>query len=324
MKRIIIRTLGGKRIGYGHFYRCLSLAKALMMVQGDLEITFLINEELVDLIERTPFAYQVAEGLEEDLTLISDWDLDLFVFDSYLGNDEYLREVKKHTKLMLIDDNNDLYNSTIPDILYNGNIHAPSLRYRKREGQLQLLGSKYLIMKEEYWTPGDDQEFEKEGVLVTTGGSDEQGIALKLLETLKNIEERLTLIIGPGYSEEYISQLEELKNRDMKFIYKPASLKEYISRAEIVVTAGGSTVYETLNLGTKLIIYSLADNQNLLCQSLRKMGIPYLGKYPELDYAALGQLIAELRTSEVKREKPPYSLISGDGALVVARKSVEM
>ena len=40
---IVFRTNGGQNIGYGHVYRCLSLAKALKMVQSSNKITFFAN-----------------------------------------------------------------------------------------------------------------------------------------------------------------------------------------------------------------------------------------------------------------------------------------
>lgn len=162
MKRVIIRTLGGKNIGYGHYFRCLSLAKAIRLIDKSVDIVFLINEELVEVINKTGFNYVVNNDLSQDIEIIENKHTNLFIFDSYLASNEYLRRVKEKSKLMLIDDNNDIYDSSIPNIIYNGNIHADNLGYEYIEGQIRLLGPKYLIMKEEYWQNEYDMTFKME------------------------------------------------------------------------------------------------------------------------------------------------------------------
>lgn len=246
MKKIIFRTLGGKGIGYGHFYRCLSLAKAIRSLDLNIHIIFIINDELVDLIYNNGFEYLVSNDLAEDDGLIENINPVLFIFDSYLGTDEYLNRIKEKTKLMLIDDNNNIYRSTIPDIVYNGNIFAEELRYREVKSQLRLLGPKYLIMKEEYWD-NEANTLAKEGVLITTGGTDEYKIAIKILEEIKELDIKTKVVIGPGYRDDYIKKIEHFKTNNIELIYKPNSLKNHISSSKIVVTAGGSTIYEVLS-----------------------------------------------------------------------------
>jgi len=56
-------------------------------------------------------------------------DSDVFVLDTYLANDTYLSEIGKKCTLVLFDDNNDIYNTVIPDVIINGNFHAPALNY---------------------------------------------------------------------------------------------------------------------------------------------------------------------------------------------------
>ncbi|SCG81938.1 putative protein MJ1062 [Proteiniborus sp. DW1] len=319
MKKIIIRTLGGKGIGYGHFYRCLSLAKAIKMLGTQIHINFIINDELVDLIYSSGFDYIVANDLTEDIATLNNINPSLFIFDSYLGTNEYLRNIKEKTKLMLIDDNNDIYDSVIPDIIYNGNIFAEKLVYSETEEQLRLLGPEYLIMKEEYWD-NKDNSIPKEGILITTGGTDEHEIAIKLLEAIKGLDIKVKVIIGPGYRDEYIKQIEELKIENVELIYKPSSLKSYISSSKIVVTAGGSTIYEVLSQRSIPVVFSIADNQDLACKTLSHLGVEYMGKYPNIDYSRLAKTI---ETIEVINAEDKYSsifkLVNNNGAKLVAK-----
>ena len=318
MKSIIIRTLGGKGIGYGHFYRCLSLAKAIKLIDTEIRIIFIINDELVNLMENSEFEHIVANDLVEDIAILDNINPSLLIFDSYLGTDAYLRNIKEKTRLMLIDDNNDVYDSRIPDIIYNGNIFAENLGYSGTEGQLRLLGPKYLIMKEEYWSNETNPTY-KEGILVTTGGTDEYGVAIKLLESIKGLDSKVKVIIGPGYRDDYIKQIEELKSENVELVYKPSSLKSYINSSRIVLTAGGSTIYEVLSQRSIPIVFSIADNQDLACKALNHLGVEYLGKYPDIDYSRLAEAIDKLKVINAEDKYGSiFNLVNNNGAYLVA------
>lgn len=314
MKNILIRTLGGGSIGYGHFFRCLSLSKALIKNKKNINITFLINNDLVELIKSEGFNYLVSNSLKNDESIIFSLQIDLFVLDTYLADDSYLKMVKNKTRLMLIDDNNDIYDSTLVDIIYNGNIHAEKLNYPFVEVQTRLLGTKYLIMKEEYWCNEDKDIMYKEGILITTGGSDEHRIAIDIIKEIKDLGVKIKVIIGPGYTKDYIKEIECERSENIELIYSPTSLKEYIRQAKIVITAGGSTVYEVLSQKSMPIIFSLADNQDLICIELRSRDIPYLGKYPNIDYSRTKVMVKKLFENKLIFSNI-FRDVDGEGAL---------
>lgn len=324
MKNIIIRTLGGRGIGYGHFYRCLSLAKGIVLLEKNINIIFIINEELIELIENTIFNYIVSNKLTEDFNIIENMYIDLFIFDSYLGDNNYLRILKNKTKLMLVDDNNDIYDSSIPDILYNGNIHASKLGYAYIKDQLQLLGSKYLVMKEEYWVNKKDEYVYKDGVLVTTGGTDEFGIMIKIIDAIKAIDIKIRVVIGPGYSDNYIRKIEDIKTDNVELVYKPKSLMGYINSSKVIITAGGSTVYEVLSQKSMLVVFSIADNQDLICTTLKKMGVEYLGKYPHINFFKLSSVLRKVYIEDFDRKDELNNIVTGKGTLLVARKILDI
>lgn len=323
MKKIIIRTFGGEGIGYGHFYRCLSLAKAINVIDEDIDIIFLINQELKDLMGNTDFNFIVSNNLDEDYEKINRFNINLFIFDSYLGDNEYLKRIKEKTKLMIIDDNNDIYDTSIPDIIYNGNIYAEKLGYIDSKNQLKLLGPEFLIMKEEYWNSSLNKYLSKDGILITTGGTDEYGILLKILKQIKNLDSKIKIIIGPGYKDDYVKKIEDTMIDNIELIYKPNSLKKYITSSKVVVTAGGSTVYEVLSQKSIPIIYSLADNQDMICRELSQMGVEYLGKYPDINYLVLEEKIKGLQSKVISEDNIIYNLVDGNGAKLVARKILE-
>lgn len=315
MKNIIIRTLGGGRIGYGHFFRCLSLYKALCKVNPSLKIKFIINDNLVELANREKLNYIISNQLDNDRQVICDLDSDLFILDTYLADNDYIKMIKPKTDIMLIDDNNDIYDSTLVDIIYNGNIHASNLDYLYKQGQLRLIGTQYLIMKQEYWEDGNCSR-DKKGILITTGGTDSYGISKGIMDNLKDLDESIKIILGPGNTKEYNLQLEKEKRDNIELIYSPYSLKDYINESRIVITAAGSTIYEILSQNTIPIIFSLADNQDLIVEELKRKGIVYLGKYPKINYLEIKKNICNNKIAYDRVDL--FNLVDGKGALRVA------
>lgn len=322
MKNILVRTLGGGNIGYGHFFRCFSLSKALIKYKKDIKVIFLINDNVVNFVKLEGFEYIVSNSLENDIKIISNLEIDLFILDTYLGDNDYLKMVKEKAKIMLIDDNNDIYDSSLVDIIYNGNIHAYKLNYPFIEGQTRLLGVKYLIMKDEYWYNGDSREGDKESLLITTGGSDEHGIAIDIIREVRDLDISIKVIIGPGYKDDYIKKIEYEKKGSVELIYSPTGLKEYIKKSEIVITAGGSTIYEVLSQKTVPIIFSLTDNQDLICKELEDRGISYLGKYPNINFYKIKYIIQNLKRKKIACNNI-FNLVDGKGAFRIKDSLLE-
>ncbi|WP_347451172.1 PseG/SpsG family protein [Acetoanaerobium noterae] len=338
IKKIVFRTIGGGDCGYGHYYRCISLANALNYF-GNVKIEFIINKELVRSIDDLGFEYIICNDLKKDNELLKDMRPDIFIFDSYLGNNYYLEKVSELTTLVLFDDNNDIYDSTIPNMIINGNIHAQDLEYKKKKEGIYLLGTKYLVMKQEYWSLlNNDNNYSNKkfsfnnnyfNILITTGGSDQYRISLKVIEVLLTTSYEKKVIIGPSYEDDLIIRLKNIEeeNSTVKLIYNPDSLKESIVSSDIVITAGGSTIYEALSQHKFPIIFSLADNQDILCSKLKEMGLSYIGKHPNIKFEKILSKIDKIYQMKRNNEFIDFNFhktIDGNGALRIADKILNL
>ncbi|WGS63898.1 PseG/SpsG family protein [Marinitoga aeolica] len=323
--KIVFRTNGGKSIGLGHVFRCISLAKAIRVINPNARIVFISNDETKELITKNDFEYVNSENFS-DINSIHKENPDLIVFDSYLANNNYLVKLKKISKLAIFDDNNDIYDSSIPDIIINGNIHAFNLKYD--ENPKKLLGPKYLVMKEEYWN-NDSKSSKKcvnNNILITTGGSDPNKLMIKFVEALSDIDINKKIIIGPMYEEKYIEIIKNKINDSFDLIYKPLFLKDYIDNSDIVITSAGSTIYEVLTLKKTPIIYTIAKNQELIAKELEKFGVINFGNYKNIDFEKLGDFINEIASSiklYSNKIQNLSDLYDGKGALRVAKTILE-
>lgn len=314
MKIVVFRTLGGFEIGYGHVYRCISLAKAIRQIFKNLKIIFIINNEISKIIEENKFEYIISESFDFDFEILNEINSNLVIFDSYEANDLYLEQITKISKLLLFDDNNDLYDTKIADIILNGNIHAKDLSYNIETSTKYLLGLKYLVMREDYWDTNSIDNIKNNEILITTGGADSKNISPKIISSLKEINLVKKIVIGPGYADETIDEIYKIKDKNTKIIMKPTSLINHIKNSKYVISAAGSTIYEILSLNRIPIIFSIAKNQNIAYKYLEKNGIKTIGKYPNIKYNEIKDYIDNFVDDDLKQNQ----LVDGKGAMRVA------
>lgn len=317
---ILFNTYVGNDIGYGHLYRCLSLAKALEEMDKNQTIVFLTNKESFSILRNYNFEYIESDAFN-DIYNVEKINPDITILDSYEFSDRYLKKIKRISKLILIDDNNDVYDSKIPDLVLNGNIHAEDLEYKSAA----LLGLKYLVMRSEYWdvqiTNGSNNK-----IIITTGGSDFNNLMPKFIQSLRSLQYDREIIIGPGYNNKEIRKIEEIKTKKDYLIYKPSTLIDIFNDSAIILTASGTSIYEILRLNKIPIIYTLADNQIKIAKKLEEYGVINLGNYKEIDYNSLENIVNEqLKKIEKKRNelKDLFEMFDGQGSIRVAKYILE-
>lgn len=323
--KIIIRTVGGDGIGLGHFYRCLSLAQGLWHYGEENSILFIINKGLEKQLKNYQFPYRVEDDFDQDIALIERYKPKLFILDTYLVDDFYLEKVATRTYLVLFDDTNKLYDTRHCHIVINGSSCATKLGYEMSEQSKTryLLGLQYLPLRKEYWNDqllGKEQNTKAEkGILITTGGTDSTWISYHLAMELKPIDTKKTLIIGPHYSSELVTQLEELEGH-YDLVKEARSLKPYIQDAKIIITAGGTTVYEAMALGKNPLIFSMADNQDEVCKELDEKGIFFGGKDPYIHYNELKKVVEKRLESRGTEKIKVLETVDGGGIRRIVRE----
>ena len=320
--RVVVRTNLGKGIGFGHFFRCLSIVTALKKI-SQVEDIFVLNEE-TQFIDKQKIV--ISENFDHnDISTIKSLNPDVVIFDSYQANSDYLKELSMIASLVVFDDNNDVYDRIYADILINGNLYATSLSYKSvKANTIKLLGPKYLVMKPEYWyiEDGKRQSLQGEGILVTTGGSDFFKLMPMFVMGLKNLHIKKKIVIGPGYEEDEIKEIETLVDDSFEIIYKPGNLKPYIENTKIVLTTASTTVYEVLTLRKVPIVYVAADNQIKLERVLKSYGVKSLGWHRQIKWENLESEVREVFDRFIYYQetlKKLYDKFDGKGALRVAK-----
>jgi len=329
MKTFLIRTHGGQRIGLGHLMRCLSIAKGLARFAQttSFEVAWIVNGEVIPLLEREGFRASASERFSaEEEALFSEKKPDCILFDAYGAGNPYLAFLKsKAETVIVIDDNNDQYASQAVDVIINGNIHAERLAYSESFPHAQRwVGPAFLAMKEEYWESEESDTPEPGSVMVTVGGADPLRLMERFARALEPYPHRKTLIIGPAFEESEMGRLKESYTQGYELVFSPRSLKPFIHRSEVVLTASGSTVYEVLRLKRAPLLFELAENQRQIARVFEEAGIQNLGWYahlsPELLYQAVSDAVQE-KDRVYGRCRDLFPLFDGQGVRRIVQKT---
>lgn len=343
--KIFIRTEANQKIATGHMMRCLSIADAAREM-GD-EVIFIVAEE-VSLKLPKERGYQsiclnhVWDDFDGEIVLmeqlIKDLEIQLLLVDSYYVTLSYMEAITRLTKTAYID---DLHAKVWPcSVLINYAVYCDLFPYQEEYPDTELLlGCEYMPLRNIY------REVQERiipdvarNILIVSGGSDEYhfmlGLTKVLLRRTGQGERRNILLICGEYNQDLskiqrLIEEEKIGDRErldeIRVIPSLPSLKEVLENADIVVTAGGTTLYEMAACRTPGICYMLADNQQYNVQEFSKRNLArYAGDIrKEFSYEQLVDMIFDLQINKKERSQLSENLkklIDGKGAMRIAEK----
>lgn len=336
---IFIRADANASIASGHVMRCISIARELIK-QGK-EVTFLTAEqETSNLIRGKGFLckclfsdYRQLEGeIPQLCSILKEEQVEGILVDSYFVTSNYLERLKQITNVIYIDDRNEFIYPVDMLIQYSNpaQLNEYQKRYEKTETKL-LLGSQYIPLREEFYNVKPEIK-EVTDILITTGASDSYNFCYSFLSFLKEqypiMMEGLKFHIIIGEYHTYLAELKKLASNTILLYEKVSKMSDHIKQADLVISAGGTTLYEICACGTPAISFTFADNQIEGAKYLHKENlIFYCGdirgnqiEKREL-FQHMFQKINELAQDEKKRRdisKQMQMYVNGEGAKTIA------
>jgi spore coat polysaccharide biosynthesis predicted glycosyltransferase SpsG len=103
------------------------------------------------------------------------------------------------------------------------------------------------------------------------GGSDIKGTTPGVMDAFESVDTEVSVdvIVGPGFQNlDSIRQVAKETETRFTLYEDPENFPEIISRADLAVSAAGSTTYELLAVGTPTIAIPQADNQEPIARAL--------------------------------------------------------
>lgn len=266
-------------IATGHVMRCLSIASAAK--SKGIECTFFLSDsQAKELIESKGFQTIVLNSqwnnLEGELPnlkrYIKELNVKNLIVDTYQVTFKYLECLSAITRTFYIDDMNKFIYPVYGIICYAN--YWKKFNYQfcyenaVREKKISFVpkffeGCSYVPLREEFQMLPDKIISEKiDNVLILSGGTDNLNIFESILGALDlGKYEEVNVVCGKYYNHYY-----DLKKKFSKYpqvyIHKQINnLIHYMQKADLAISAGGTTLYELCAVGTPTISYSFVDNQ---------------------------------------------------------------
>ena len=323
-------------IATGHVMRCLSIAQELQNQKEDV-IFFPADGQAAGLLESRGFPYVVLDSKWDDLEIelpvlkvaMKQKGISKLLVDSYYVTESYLRQLGSMAEVAYLDDLN-AFDYPVHSLICYAN-YWKSCGYPARYPKTELyLGLKYVPLREAF--AGCEKKTIRpkvKNLLLMSGGSDPCDMTLKILGRLhKAAYEEIHVICG-----RYHTTYNDLCKMSLRYpnlhIHKAVDdIETYMERADLAVSAGGTTLYELCAVGTPAISYSFADNQLENVRTFDKEGIiAYAGDARKQDAAFhIAAMLERYHTdAALRRERSErmQDLVDGTGAGRIAEVLAE-
>ena len=329
---LLLRADSSVAMGTGHVMRCLALAQAWQDIGGRAifamaDSTPGIRARLA--AESCELVYiSSAAGTEEDsrqaITLAREYNAGSVVVDGYQFGADYQHALKSAgVKILFLDDYGHAEHY-FADFVLNQNVTADESLYQQKEPQTWLLlGPRYSLLRREFsawkdWTREVSPVVRR--LLIMMGGSDAENLTARTIEALSSAGLDLETTIVVGGSNPHLAALEaEVAHSGLKIelVRDVTNMAERMARADVALSAAGSTCWELCLLGLPALLVDVAENQTALAKELDRRGCAiHIGSRDvsaEAIAAGLRRLCRdhELRISLFQRSR---ELVDGNGA----------
>ena len=326
--KIVFRCDASSDIGLGHLIRCLAVAKELQKQNHIIFAT--TKDDASSYIKEAGFGIIFKEKNETEekyLKRVNHIILpDIVVIDKkYPYSIESLNDFKqKNIKVIMIDNVCEGLSECDEIIFPNAHLDKSVLKKYLSEKQINQIktGPEYVILRNEVLVLKDKINHNLHNplnIVVTTGGTDPEGVLLKLIPWLKEmkLEANITILISQAFK--YKNELEKLIiNLSDNFQVLPYSLKELL-KADIVICTFGVTIYEMiyLQMPTICISHNRENAQSAKILKERYEIIEDIGFVENLNPRNLYLVIKKLLENKTYYKKIIHkcdNLIDGKGA----------
>ncbi|MCL6557907.1 MAG: UDP-2,4-diacetamido-2,4,6-trideoxy-beta-L-altropyranose hydrolase [Firmicutes bacterium] len=316
-RTLIIRADANTRIGTGHLMRCLALAQAWQDHGGKaVFITACDSPALKQRLWNEGFdvvelqcAHPDPADLKTTMNVLAVHPGAWVVLDGYHFDSTYQRLVKEAGHRLLVIDDKAHLDRYYANIVLNQNIHAHNLHYFCEPYTRLLLGTKYVLLRREFW-PWRNYKREvpevAKKVLVTMGGSDPDNVTLKVIRALNQIDIphlEAVVVVGPSNPHrETLRRAAESSPLSISLVENVEDMPELMAWADIAISAGGTTVWELAFLGVPMLIVMLAENQQGITEGLSVLTIAEkLGCSDEINVEKIAWVMQDLAQSRERR-----------------------
>lgn len=275
---IAFRVDINKEIASGHIMRCITIAKKIISF-GE-KVLFICSDNYCDsFLTSLGIPYVTTNGdwqnWDKEIgtikSIISGYSINCLFVDSYVVSNYYLKTINDIIPVAYID---DYLTSPLPVTLLIAPTQSKDLSFvpemYKGFNTKLLLGKDYLIIRDEFLLEKDN--LTKDGILITTGGSDKYHFTLNFINVILNnpllCNEKYYVIIGSMNDDE--EEIRKITKDYPNFILLKniSNMGDYMHSSKYAISAGGNTIYELLCCHVPISCIALSNDQVALGERL--------------------------------------------------------
>ena len=268
-EKVIYRVDGGRvwGVSMGHVKRALISAQAL---KDRYDVSFIMKDyaDGVQYVKDANFKVETIDKNDDNddtlIEIVQKHKPSKVIFD--LKENPYKRffEFARGKKIQTIVFDILGKCSGSPDVIINDSIVPEYISYDTSKKNTMVLTGPSYFLSDELPTPVPLNE-RMINIAITMGGSDPAAITKKIVKfLLTNEDDKIYhVILGPLFSTEQEKEIKRLCHANPKFqIYcNPPNFLELLATQDLVICAGGRTLYECAYLGRPVIIVPSIDHE---------------------------------------------------------------
>lgn len=282
--RVLFVVEAGFKAGLGHLLRSRALLLELrgrnhtvdLWLYGD-ETSLAGRDWPVEMqVFRSPDSEPVSAVPNEIGRLLESRRYDWLVVDGYSFSGHAIcgQLVAHGAKLLMLDDLAD--RELKADIILNQNTaHAEVYAGDLVAATRFLLGPQYALIDNAYAAirKAPRMRGELRRLLVTFGGVDCYGRTQRVMDIISRYESPLDIVVVVGPYYPYLDRLESWRSRHtLRVVQNARDLAEPMQWCDLMITGGGSTVWQACCAGVPMLVLQTIDNQRLVIKTVREFG----------------------------------------------------
>jgi spore coat polysaccharide biosynthesis predicted glycosyltransferase SpsG len=323
----VFRFDAGRKIGLGHWYRCLALVEILRH-RGVKNIKLLLNKldpRLKNELLKRHVAFQESDDWGAFETILKEMKAAprcVLILDTMQTDKSYVQNLLRHVPVITIGGSGEGRNYA--SVRIDGMIPRPGYS-DDFVGEQLFIGPEYLILREEFsrasiLATSDNAQ----RVLVALGG-DASGHGFRVTAALHQVKPQLSISVMVGVLAAVPKDLHP-KITVMQDLQNPSTV---MRNCDIAITGGGMTTYEFLYLGVPVALITFAASQTVSAASFAEHGLAkYLGLVDDEEplTTRLDRTLRELADPVLRRRlgERGRKLIDGQGGNRVAQIILDM
>lgn len=278
LTNLIICSIGGKEIGFGHISRMIPIYDAFEQIGIQSKFYIQGDDKVLDILESRNV--KINNWILGDLVQI--FENDIILIDTLDPPVELINKYLKITKnVYFISDQVDT--NELPFQVINWRIGAADLGYSNG-----IYGEKFVPLRREVLVAENEIKHTNslKRIVISMGAGDVLNLIPKTVAILKNsVVNAHILVVIRSFHPDY-SRLLEMQCNEIEILVDalPFELFNAISKCDFAIASGGHSIYEFAFLGIPVIHIRVAENQEP-AKCWDNTGFTYpIGMYEESSY----------------------------------------